>query len=257
MIKFGPAGLGPVKTAIETLEKYNKYGFKICEIAFTYSTYIKKQDAKKIGKKAKELGIDLSIHASYFVNLNSLEKEKVEASKKRILKACEIGEELKAKRVVFHPGYYGKMEKETSATNITLRIKEMMDYIKDKKWKIKLAPEVMGKINVFGSPAEISKLVNETGCEFCIDFAHILAREKKVDFNKLKKLFPQKNWHCHFSGIEYGEKGERRHKSVEKKDWKNLFENLPKNKTINIICESPSLIEDSIEGLKMYNKKNN
>ena len=110
----------------------------------------------------------------------------------------------------------------------------------------------MGKVNVFGSPEEISKLSKETGCEFCIDFAHVLAREKKVDFEKIKKLFPQKNWHCHFSGIEYGEKGEKRHINLEKKDWKHLLKNLPKNKNINIICESPSLIEDSIEGLKIF-----
>jgi len=101
-IIFGPAGLGPVKTAIETLESYSKKGLKACEVAFTYSAYIKnKKDAEKIGKRAKELGIELSIHASYFVNLNSAEKEKIEASKVRILKCCEVGEWLGAKVVVF------------------------------------------------------------------------------------------------------------------------------------------------------------
>ncbi|MDP3758610.1 MAG: endonuclease IV, partial [Candidatus Daviesbacteria bacterium] len=85
-IKFGPAGLGSVADAEKVLEQYKKLGFKICEIAFTYSAYIKdKKDAKRIGEKAKELGIELTIHAPYFINLNSSEKEKVEASKKRIL----------------------------------------------------------------------------------------------------------------------------------------------------------------------------
>ena len=45
-IKFGPAGLGPVKDAEKVLEQYRKFGFKICEIAFTYSVYIKKEDAQ-------------------------------------------------------------------------------------------------------------------------------------------------------------------------------------------------------------------
>jgi deoxyribonuclease IV len=85
-IKIGPAGLGPVKIAEKTLEEYAKLGFKACEIAFTYSVYIKnKKDAERIGKKASKLGISLSIHAPYFVNLNSAEKEKREATKKRIL----------------------------------------------------------------------------------------------------------------------------------------------------------------------------
>jgi endonuclease IV len=45
----------------------------------------------------------------------------------------------------------------------------------------------MGKINVFGSVEEISDLVKETGCSFCIDFAHILARDKKIDYVKIEK----------------------------------------------------------------------
>lgn len=254
-IKFGPAGLGPVATAKKTLKEYNEKGLNSCEIAFTYKAYIKKQDAIKIKKIAEKYKINLSIHGSYFINLNSIEKEKIEASKKRILEACEIGELLGAKRVVFHPGYYGKSGKDITYTNIKLRIIELMDYLKKKDWKIKLAPETMGKINVFGSPEEISNLAKETGCSFCIDFAHILAREKKVDYKKIKKLFPQKQWHCHFSGIEYNEKGERRHLNIKPDEWKNLLENLPKNKDINIICESPSPIKNSIEGMEIYKKQ--
>lgn len=253
-IKFGPSGLGPTKTAEKVLEQYKEKGFKVCEIAFTYSNYIKKDDAKKIGEKARKLGIELTIHASYFVNLNSNEEKKIEASKKRILDACEIGEILKATRVVFHPGYYGK-DKEKAYKNIKENIEKMEKYIKDKKWKIKLAPETMGKINVFGSPEEISQLTKETECAFCIDFAHILAREKKVDYNKIKKLFPQKKWHCHFSGIEYNEKGERRHLSVKDEEWEDILKNLPKNKEINIICESPTQIKDSIRGIEIFNKQ--
>lgn len=114
-IKFGPAGLGPVKTALQTLGEYHKLGLRACEIAFTYSVYIKPEDAKIIGKKAAELGIDLSIHAQYWLNLSSSEKEKREATKKRILECCKIGEILGVKVVVFHPGYYinqGKTEKD-------------------------------------------------------------------------------------------------------------------------------------------------
>jgi endonuclease IV len=66
----------------------------------------------------------------------------------------------------------------------------------------------MGKINVIGSLEVIEYLVNETGCSFCIDFAHILARYNKTEnFEEVKQRFGKfKDWHCHFSGIEYGEK---------------------------------------------------
>ena len=36
-IKFGPAGIGSAADAEKVLEQYKKLGFKICEIAFTYS----------------------------------------------------------------------------------------------------------------------------------------------------------------------------------------------------------------------------
>ncbi len=256
-ILFGPAGLGTVKTAEQMLEQYAKQGLKACEIAFTYSVYIKPEDAVRIGKKAKELGITLSIHAQYWVNLNAAEKEKREATKKRILECCKIGELLGAKVVVFHPGYYtnkGKTtaDKEQSYHVIKEGVVEIMREIKKQGWKIQIAPETMGKVNVFGSVAEISRLVKETGCSFCIDFAHILAREKQVDYKAIEEVFPGKEWHVHFSGIVYTEKGERHHIKTEKKAWKELLENLPKDKHIRIINESPDMVKDSMEGMKIW-----
>lgn len=250
-IRFGPAGLGPVKTAFEVLEKYRELGLKACEIAFTYSVYIKEQDALQIGKKARALDIQLSIHAPYYVNLNSAEKQKVEATKKRILDCCKIGAVLGAKTVVFHPGYYGADKKE-SYENIKKGILEILKEIEKQKWKIEIAPETMGKVNVFGSAEEISALVRETGCSFCIDFAHILAREKKIDFSKIEKLFPQEKWHCHFSGIIYGDKGEKSHRNTESAAWQELLKNLPREREIVIINESPTMVEDSTEGLKIW-----
>ena len=310
-LRFGPAGLGPVKTALNTLEKYNKIGIKACEIAFTYNVYIKEKDAETIGKKAEELDIELSIHAPYFVNLNSSEEIKIEATKKRILDCCKIGEILGAKVVVFHPGYYGNIEnsdnystnivrdannssknvrlsldsqgvkrenlnvldysqnslmdnsekripinriihnKEQAYSNIKNGILNIMQVIKKNQWKIKIAPETMGKVNVFGSIEEISNLVKNTGCSFCIDFAHILARDKKVDYAQVERLFPSKEWHIHFSGIVYEDKGEKHHKKTETEEWRELLKNLPKDRKVRIINESPEMLEDSLEGMRI------
>ena len=252
-IKIGPAGLGPVKTAEEILKEYKAAGIKNCEIAFTYSVYIKKEEATKIKKIAEELDIELSIHAPYFVNLNSDDDKKLLATKQRILKCCERGHELGAKNIVFHPGYYGS-DREKAYEKIKKGIIELMEEVKKNKWDVKLCPETMGKVNVFGSIKEISKLVEETGCSFCIDFAHVLARDKKRDYKEIEKLFPQKHWHCHFSGIEYGEKGEKNHIAVKPEEWKELFENLPKDRTITIVCEAPDTVGDALKGIEILNK---
>lgn len=254
-IKFGPAGLGSVKDAIFNLEKYKSLGFKACEIAFTYSAYIKRQDALKIGEAAKKLGIDLSIHAHYWINLNSEEKEKIEKSKERILQCCEIGELLGAKRVVFHPGYYGKKGQLETYQNIKNEMIELQKELKRRNYKIKLAPETTGKVNVFGSVDEIKSLVVETGCDMCIDFAHILARYKKYMFKEIfEKFKDSKSFHIHFSGIEYGEKGEKRHIMTPREDLKELIRSLPKNKEITIINESPDPVAGALMGVKLFKK---
>lgn len=254
-ILFGPAGLGGIKEAVSNLEHYSKLGLKACEIAFTYGVYIKnKKDALEIGNAAKKLGIRLSIHAPYWINLNSHEKKKIEESKKRILDCCETGELLGAKVVVFHPGYYGKSDKENTYQTIKKAILEMQNYLKKHKWKIKLAAETTGKINVFGSVDDISRLVKETGCSYCIDFAHILAREKKIDYKYVFSRLNAKELHVHFSGIEYGEKGERRHVRTDKEQLKQLLENIKKYSDASevvLINESPAPVEDSLLGLKL------
>jgi len=253
MIKIGPTGLGPVKDALETLEDYKEQGFSCCEVLFTYGIYIKdKKDAEKIGKKARELGIKLSIHAPYWINLNS--KDKVSKSKERILKSCEIGHYLGAYRIVFHPGFYAGVDKEESYRNIKNAILEMEEVREKEKWNPELAPETTGKKNVFGSVDEILRLVKDTGCSFCIDFAHILAREGKVDYPVILKKFSKfKELHIHFSGIEYGEKGERRHKKTEDMrilELLNALKEDAKGKEIVIINESPYPIEDSAKTVK-------
>jgi deoxyribonuclease-4 len=261
-IKIGPAGVGPVKDIIKNLEEYHKLGIKNAEIPFTYGVYIKDPEiASQINKKASELGIELSIHAQYWVNLNSIEPEKREATKRRILECCRVGELLGVKTVVFHPGFYtskgkGKskiIDYETTFQNIKKGVLDIIDEIKKNKWKITISPETMGKVNVFGSPEEISRLVKETGCSFCIDFAHILARDKKIDYEKIKSLFPQKEWHCHFSGIVYNELGERHHRMTLGQEWENLIKNLPKDKNIRIVCESPDPLADALNGLRKSN----
>lgn len=250
-IKFGPAGIGGTKEIPENLERYKKQGIKAAEIPFTYQIWIKdKKTASKIKDYAKKAEIELSIHAPYWINLNSKDRIKKQKSKKRILKCCRVADWMGIKKVVFHCGYYGGMSKEKAYINIKESILDIKENIRENKLNVKLFPEIMGKKNVFGSISEISRLVKETKCSFCIDLAHVLARYGNYKIEKLKKAFPQKNWHCHFSGIEYGEKGEKRHIGTKKKEIKKLLEILPKNKKITIINESPFPVKDSILSIK-------
>jgi len=259
MIRFGPAGLGGVKEAVFNLEKFAELGLRACEIAFTYGVYMKesqKKEIKEIRDTAKKLDIKLSIHAPYWINLNSREKKKVEESKNRILHSCKIGHLLGAKLVVFHPGYYGGMDEKLTYNNIKKQILDIQREIKKNKWNIKLAPETTGKVNVFGKEEEILKLVEETKCSFALDFAHLLARSRgKMSYKEMiKKVRKFKTIHAHFSGINWGEKGERSHKATPESELKKLLMVLPKNKDITIINESPNPVKDSVKALRIYSR---
>ncbi|MBI2449105.1 TIM barrel protein [Candidatus Pacearchaeota archaeon] len=252
MIKIGPAGLGGVKEAAANLHEFAKKEIKACEIAFTYGVYIKEQDALEIGNTARDLDISLSIHAPYWINLNSDDRNKIEQSKKRILDSCNIGDKLGARYVVFHPGYYNK-NKEKSFDNIKNAVIDIRNKIKEQGWSCDAIPETMGKVNVFGSIDETLKLVKETSCFFCIDFAHLLARSNgKMTYKEMYhrvEEFPI--LHCHFSGIVYGDKGEKHHKITPDEEWTALLKVLPKAKDITIINESPEPVDDSVKGLKI------
>ena len=71
--------MGPVKEVEKTFKEYHEAGIRVVEIPFTYNVFIKsKEVAKKVKKTAEKYRIMLTIHAPYWINLNSDEKEKVD-----------------------------------------------------------------------------------------------------------------------------------------------------------------------------------
>ncbi|MEJ2221820.1 MAG: TIM barrel protein, partial [Desulfobacterales bacterium] len=202
--------------------------------------------AREVGALAKEKGIILSVHAPYYVNLASDENEKIVASKQRILDSCERAAALGAGNVVFHAGFYQKKTAKQTYKLIKKAILEIQKKISRNKWKVQLCPEITGKPSQFGSVEELLKLMKETGCGICVDFAHLYAREQgNIDYGKVIKRLPKK-FHAHFSGIEYGPKGERKHLKTTKKFFEPLAEALLKAKRdVTLICESPRPYKDA------------
>ena len=246
MIQVGPAGIG---SGIDTLPLFEKHEIKIAEVEFVRNVYMTNEKAKLLNPIAKKHKVQLSIHAPYYINLNSEEKAKIAASKKRILDSCERGHHLGANYIVFHAGYVGKMTREQTYENIKNNILDLQDKIKEKNWKIKLAPETTGKISVFGDLDETLDLAKQTKTAFCIDFSHLKARLLgKIDYEDvIKKIKHYKHIHAHFSGIEWTDKGEKKHIPTDKKEAKLLLILLKKHKVnINIINESPNTWKDTL-----------
>jgi len=249
----GTAGLG----YDEGLSKISSLGLTALEVELTHGVNMSNATAKKVGEIAKKLGVALSVHAPYFVNLASSEKVKVNASKVRILQSCERMHNLGGGPVVFHPGFYQKKTKEETYKLIKEEVKDLLKTIKEKKWNARLALETTGKHSAFGSLDELLQLAKEIKCSITVDFAHLKARsEGKMGYGEMLDMVKHfKHIHSHFSGIEWTPKGERRHLLTPEKEIKDLLREILKRKMdITIINESPDPIGDANKMKKILEK---
>jgi deoxyribonuclease-4 len=234
-IVIGVAGTPALfKNTEEALPWLAKEGFSD-ELAFTRNVWMNPERAKKFAETNKSYRVRLSIHAPYYVNLCN--PEVLKDSMKRVLAACKIAEVIGAEPVVFHPGYYPK-EKEEAYDLIKKACEKMA-----KQTSAVLGLETTGRTAQFGTLDETIKLCEEVkGCAPVVDFAHIYARnEGKIDFGEvLDKLKGFKHFHAHFSGIEWGNGGEKKHILISKRkpDFEELARLLKKRKTdITIVSE--------------------
>lgn len=251
-IKLGPAGSGG--NTLEGIKHVKEIGLDAMEVEFTYGVRMSNELAKEAGKLAKELNISLSVHAPYWINLASKDKKKIEESKKRILNSCERAHHLGVKYVVFHQGFYQKRDPKAVYNIIRESLK---DLIKRNKYKeVKITCETTGKTGAFGTLQELLRLKKEIGIEICVDFAHIYARQHgKINYGEILRHFKGKHLQAHFSGIEYTEKGEKRHLNMSKPDFTALAKEILKQKQdITIICESPITWKDSLKQKKIFEK---
>lgn len=222
---------------------------------------------EEIRKTAEELDMYLTVHAPYFVNLNAKEEEKLEASKVRILDAMEMGQLAGAHSVCVHPAFYLKMDPEEVYDNVYRATEDIMKRAHKKDLTINLAFETMGKPTQFGSLEEVLRLSKEFGIYPTIDPAHMHARTNgewntEEEWNQMFDLYEEylgskslKSVHMHYSGIEYTEKGERKHLPLKKSDanWKDFLKVL-KDREVEgtVVCESPLLEEDTLLLQKHY-----
>jgi deoxyribonuclease IV len=258
MIKIGPAGsdgLGNLKG----VSKVAGMDLDCMEVEFTYGVRMDFEAAKNVGALAKEKGIILSVHAPYYINLASDEAEKFAASQKRILDSCERAHIMGAQNVTFHAGFYQKRTPEKTYQLIEKALADLKKKISQKRWRVTLCPEVTGKPSQFGSLDELLHLVKDTGCGLTVDFSHLYARHQgKIDYGEILDQLPKK-FHAHFSGIEYGEKGERKHiKTTEQFFMPLAKELIRRDLDISIINESPRPYENAVmmkDVLQMLQKK--
>ncbi len=270
---FGTAGI-PISAkgsgTEEGIEEVKNLGLGAMELEFVRKVNITKEKAPDMKKAAEKNNVILTCHAPYFINLNSMEKAKIKASIQRILNSARIANLCGAWSVTFHAGFYQKSTKEETYKKIRQAIKEISQKLNHEANKIWLRPETTGKGSQFGNIDEILRLSQEFNNVMpCVDFAHVHARSSgKYNIYKefcsiletVEKKLGKKgleNMHIHFTGIAYGEKGEKHHLNLKESDfkYKDLLKALKDFKVKGVaISESPNIESDAILMKNIYSK---
>ncbi|RUM34447.1 MAG: hypothetical protein DSY33_02075 [Archaeoglobus sp.] len=263
---FGVAGVphsSRSRSTLDGVKAIKKLGLDAMEVQFVRGVRMKEEKAKEVGMLAKSLNVTLTVHAPYYINLNS--DDKFEASVRRLYDSARIGSFFDSKGVVFHPGYYLKSSKQKAYERVKAGIERTLDMLEKDGIDAKLRPETTGKPTQFG---ELDELLNlsaefvEIGYDVkpCIDFAHIHARYRRYNsYDEFCEIFEKvevklgrralRSVHIHLSGIEYGMRGEREHLNLEESDmnWRELLMAIKDVKVDGIlICESPNLEVDAV-----------
>ncbi len=242
------------------LKHAKSLGINAMEIEWVQSVPKNAEHVAAIGKLAKELDITLTIHAPYFVNLNSDDKAKLAASEKRIIDALTMGQVCGALSVCVHAAFNGGKD----STHVTENVRRSTERMLKKRKSfpdVNLAYETMGKQTQWGTLDEVLEISREFDLIPCLDPAHMHARsnggvntekewddmltavEKSLGKNALQRL------HMHFSGIAYGEKGEKHHLPLMESDanWKGFLTVLKKRNVGGVLtCESPLMEIDTL-----------
>lgn len=276
MIKFGPSGNSVAFSAAgkskseESAVWVKEMGLSCFEYSFGRGVSLSNERALSIGAAFKDAGVEISVHAPYYINFANPDQEMVEKSYMYVLQSAEKVKLMGGKRVVFHPASQGKMKRE-QAVDLTY---ERLNVLRDKIYEngfddLIFCPETMGKIGQIGTVEEITRFCSIDKIYVpAVDFGHINAREcgsLKTEQDYLDRLQymvdnlgyeKMKNFHIHFSKIEYSAKGEVRHLTFEDDHYGPEFAPLSlalKKLSLEpyVICESAGT--QDIDALKMQN----
>jgi deoxyribonuclease-4 len=277
-IRFGPGGFGESFEALgfkkntQAAEYLKSFGLNHFEYECGQGVRISDSSAAAFGKALSDEGITVSLHSPYFISLSGADETKRLGSVRYILESAKAVLSMGGKRIVIHSGSTSGMTREEALklsidTLHTAREKVISEGFGD----CIFCPETMGKVGQLGDLDEVIEICKSDETYIpCIDFGHLYARtfggiKDKSDYaailNKLESGlgFNRINsFHCHFSKIEFTEKGgEKRHVTLKDDKWGPPFEpfiEIIKERGLSpvIVCESAGTQTEDAALMKKY-----
>lgn len=275
--RFGPAGNAadfPYRSSDKAPAWIAAQGLDCYEYQCGKGVHVGEATARKIGEAARNVGITMSLHAPYFINLANPDPDSLQKTIGYITAACRAADQMGAGRVVIHSGaLMGRTRRQ--AMDIALpALKTVLAACDDAGFgHITLCPETMGKINQLGDLDEVLELCQvDPRLLPCVDFGHLYARSLGRDdgeeamarmLDKIAAaLGPDRasRFHSHFSHIEFTLKGgEKCHRTFDDDggygpDWAPLARQIAaRGWSPTFICESAGTqAADAVQMKRIY-----
>jgi deoxyribonuclease-4 len=262
--KFGTAGAGDLfyekgyKTSQEVPAFLATLGLSAFEYQCGRGVRIGDEKAQILGENAREHNVALSVHAPYYISLTTDDPVKIGNNLRYFRESAHAATQMGASRVVFHSGSVNKKANRREAFQIAYdALKKIITTLNNEGYHhLTFCPETMGKMNQLGDLEEVLEFCNISDNLLpCVDFGHLNSRMqgaiKSVEdyeniFTRISEVLGEEKAriiHCHFSKIEYGAGGEKKHLTFADEVYGPPFEPLVEllarnNYTPTIICES-------------------
>ena len=222
------------------------------ELQFVRNVRYDPVKAEETRLEAVRSDVALSVHAPYYVNLSSPSPETRRKSEEWVLKALQGAHDFGAWIVVVHAASYGSIGSEGTTLNVISSLRRIRREAEGKGLDALIGLETMGKRGSWGTVSEILSVMKEVeGVCPVLDFAHMQARGPALSPESLdgalSLLRDVPRLHCHLSGIEYGDAGEKRHLRLgQGLDHEMVLSSLLKDgRPATVICESTAPLEDA------------
>lgn len=207
------------------------------------------------GELARELDLELSIHAPYYMDLLR-ESDVAQRSYDHLKWAMFIGRAMGAKHVVTHTGFYNQDRKKSIDAAVKVFSSIVKEMPTSKNYPI-LGIETSGKKEIFGTVDDIISVLKKVPqAEPIINLAHIHAvtggsllevKDFESVMQKFKK-YTKGEYYVEFSGVEYEDHNEVKLTPIKQGDLKfeTFSEYLVEDESdYNIISSSPLLEHDA------------
>ncbi len=238
-MRFGPAGNSQkfydegYKSSEQAPEWIASQGLSAYEYAAGHGVSLGETLARKIGAKAAQVDVAVSIHAPYYINCAAVDEQKRANTFRYFLESARAVSWMGGRRVIFHPGSSGKLPREEAVQRVMKTFLEIRAYLDDQGFEqVILCPETMGRVGQLGTLDEVLTLCEADERALpTLDFGHLHtvglgALNSEEDFEKILKTMVErlgfervKHFHAHFSRIEFGPKGEKQHRCFYEQEY--------------------------------------